>query len=97
MNQATVRISEHTRDTLRELARTEDDTMQAVLEKAVEAYRRTRLFQELDAAYGKLQEDPGAWADVEAERRIWDATLGDGLPEGENWGEDGAPEFQAKK
>jgi hypothetical protein len=65
--------------------------MQSVLEKAVEQYRRRRLFDELDAAYSKLQEDPEAWRSLQDERRVWDATLVDGLDRGESWGEDGAP------
>jgi len=96
MSQATVRISERTREKLREIARAEDRSMQAVLEKAVETYRRKRLFEELDVAYAKLREDPEAWEALEAERRLWDGTLADGLPEGEDWGEDGAPKIKSK-
>jgi predicted transcriptional regulator len=92
-----VRISDHTREALREMAHAEQESMQSVLEKAVEQYRRRRLFEELDAAYAKLQEDPEAWRSIEDERKAWDATLGDGLDRGESWGEDGAPEAQAKK
>ena len=91
MGSAMVRISDHTREALREIAHAEKDSMQSVLEKAVEQYRRRRLFDELDAAYAKLQEDPEAWRSLQDERRVWDATLGDGLDRGESWGEDGAP------
>jgi hypothetical protein len=34
---------------------------------------------QVNAAYAALRDDPRAWADVEAERREWDATLADGL------------------
>jgi len=57
----------------------------------VEKDRRRRLFDELDAAYAKLQEDPEAWRSLQDEWRVWDATLGDGLEREESWGEDGAP------
>ena len=97
MGSAMMRISERTRESLRELAQAEQASMQSVLERAVEQYRRQLLFQELDAAYAKLQEDPEAWSAIEAERRTWDTTLGDGLPGGESWGEDGAPEAKARK
>ena len=53
--------------------------------------RRRRLFDELDAAYEKLQEDPEARRSLQAELRVWDATLRDGLEREEGWGEDGAP------
>jgi predicted transcriptional regulator len=97
MGSAMVRISDHTRKALREMAHAEQESMQSVLEKAVEQYRRRRLFEELDAAYAKLQEDQEAWRSIEDERKAWDATIGDGLNRGESWGEDGAPEAQAKK
>jgi hypothetical protein len=58
---------------------------------ATEQHRRKRLFEELDAAYAKLLNDPEAWRLIEEERKAWDTTLGDGLPDGENWREDGAP------
>jgi predicted transcriptional regulator len=97
MGQATVRISERTRERLREMARAQHDSMQSVLEKAVEEYRRKSFFEQLDAAYAKLQEDPEAWEAYQAELKVWEATLADGLPEGENWGEDGAPEPESKR
>jgi hypothetical protein len=85
MRQATVRISEHTRETLRELAQTEDETMQAVLERAVEEYRRKRFIDNLNAFYAELRNDPEAWKAHEEELALWDGTLADGLPEDEVW------------
>jgi hypothetical protein len=61
-----------------------------------EQHRRGRLFDKLDAAYAKLQEDPEAWRSLQDERRVWDATLGDGLDRGESWGEDGAPKLSVR-
>ena len=97
MASAMVRISDHTREALREIAYAEEASMQSVLEKAVEQYRRRRLFEQLDASYAKLQEDPEAWQSLQDERRVWDATLGDGLDQGDSWGEDGAPKVKAKE
>lgn len=85
MSQATVRISERTRETLRQMARAEDESMQAVLEKAVEAYRRRRFIEDLNASYAELRKDPIAWKAEQGERALWDGTLADGLPEGEIW------------
>jgi predicted transcriptional regulator len=96
MASAMVRISDHTREALREIAHAEEESMQSVLEKAVEQYRRRRLFEQLDASYAKLQEDPEAWQSLQDERRVWDVTLGDGLDQGESWGEDGAPKVKVK-
>lgn len=88
MNQATVRINERTRETLREIARQEHASMQAVLERAVEEYRRKRFLEELNSAYEDLRRDPKAWSEIEAERTVWDATLVDGLPADEVWDEE---------
>lgn len=89
MGHAMVRISEQTHQALREIARAEDSSMQAVLDKAVEEYRRRRFLEEVNAAYAALREDPEAWQEVEEERSAWDATLGDGLPD-ESWSLEGA-------
>jgi len=53
--------------------------MVVVLDEAVEALRRQRFLEQVNAAYSNLRADPRAWAAVEAERREWDGTLLDGL------------------
>ena len=90
MSHAMIRITERTRETLREMARSDEESMQAVVEKAVEEYRRKRFFEALEADYARLQEDPDAWDAYQTELKVWDATLMDGLPEDEEWGEDEA-------
>lgn len=41
---------------------------------------RRRFLREYEAFHADLRErDPSAWAELEAERRAWDATLLDGL------------------
>ena len=79
MPQTTVRITEKTRDTLRRLARTEKQTMQLVLEQAVETYRRKRFLEQLNQDFGTLKEDDKAWAELKKEYDLWDTTLDDGL------------------
>jgi hypothetical protein len=74
-----VRISESTHAALRSLAAEGGETMQAVLDKAVEAYRRHRFWDQVEAAAGDLRQDAAAWQEELAERRAWDATLADGL------------------
>jgi hypothetical protein len=75
----TVRISDNSRAILRELAAKEKASMQAILDKALEAYRRQLFLTEVNKAYAALRQAPKAWALVEKERAEWDATLGDGL------------------
>jgi hypothetical protein len=53
--------------------------MADLLEEAVEALRRQRFLETVNAAYAALRADPRGWADVETERAAWDATLADGL------------------
>lgn len=89
MGQAMVRISERTRQTLREIAQSEAEPMQAVLDKAVEEYRRRHFLEQVNRAYQRLREDPEAWGEIAAEHALWERTDGDGLPAGESWTEEG--------
>jgi len=88
MGQAMVRITEHTHQALREIAQAEHQSMQSVLEKAVEDYRRRRFLEEVNAGYAALRNDPEAWQETQDERAEWEG-ISDGLPEGETWTEDG--------
>ena len=75
----TVRISEKSHHTLRELAAQYGEPMQSVLDQALENYRRKKFFDECDAAYEALQQQPEAWADYQKELAEWEVTLMDGL------------------
>ncbi|MBM3224307.1 MAG: toxin-antitoxin system protein [Candidatus Tectomicrobia bacterium] len=81
MTTTTIRVSLHIRDVLQELAQTSGNSMQAVLEQAVERYRRQQLLEATNAAYATLRAAPDAWAALEQERQAWDPTLADGLQE----------------
>jgi len=74
-----VRISESTHATLRSLAAEGGETMQAVLDKAIEEYRRRLFWERVENAAGDLRKDSAAWEEELAERRAWDATLLDDL------------------
>lgn len=77
----TVRIKEETRTTLAQLAEESGETMQEVLAKAIESYRRQRILARTNAAYAALREDRQAYEVLLEERRAWDVTLSDGLDE----------------
>lgn len=83
----TVRVSERTHHNLRELAAGSGEPMQAVLDKAVEQYRRQAFFAECNAAYAALASDPEALAAEKAEFALFDGTLMDGLDPNEVWTE----------
>ena len=76
-----IRISSHSKATLRALAKRTSKPMQTVLDEAIEQYRRDTFFRDLDESYARLRADPKAWKRELAERREWDATLMDGLHE----------------
>ncbi len=79
MSSPTVRISDAARTVLRELAAKDGASMQAVLEKAIEHYRRQRFLEATNAAYAALRHDPERWREELEERAAWEATLADGL------------------
>src|SRR5437762_11572268 len=79
MAATTVRMSEETREKLRDLAHQEHESMQTILDKAVEAYRLQLFWDQVTDAYAALRADPEAWAEELAERKLWEATLMDGL------------------
>ena len=76
-----VRVSENARRSLGDLAAKMDKPMQAILDEAVEAYRRRCFLREANEAYKALRNDPKVWKAELQERRAWDAALSDGLDE----------------
>jgi hypothetical protein len=89
MSAPTVRISDASHKILKELAEQTGQTLMDALDKAVDAYRRKLFFEQMNAGYAELRADPEAWAQHLAERKLWDATLMDGLDPDEQWTEDG--------
>lgn len=79
MGSTTVRVSVEVRAKLQRMAADYGETMQDILEKAVEAYRRQRMMELANEQYAALRADPEVWAEILAERALWDATLMDGL------------------
>jgi hypothetical protein len=76
---ANVRIQPESYAKLRQLAKEAGATMPDVLAEAIDELYRRRFLDECNAAYARLKADPKAWKKELAERRAWDATLGDGL------------------
>jgi hypothetical protein len=64
---------------LRRLAREEGESEQAVLERAVEHYRREKFLQDANAGFAALKKDRKAWKQEQAERSTSEQTLADGL------------------
>ncbi len=75
----TIRINRRSHQVLRALARESHRSMQQVLDAAIERERRQAFFQGINDGYAKLRADPKAWAEYQAEFKVWDVTLMDGL------------------
>ena len=52
--------------------------MQAVLEQAIEAYRRQFFLEGLSTDFANLRENEQEWQAEKAERSAWDIALADG-------------------
>ncbi|PDW04653.1 hypothetical protein [Candidatus Viridilinea mediisalina] len=80
MATTTIRVSMQTHRNLTHLAQAVGLPMAEVVEQAIELYRRQRILEEANSSYAALHEDTAAWTELQAERAIWDTTVGDGLP-----------------
>lgn len=89
MSTAAIPLSETSRRLLSELAAQTGQTQAAILDQALDAYRRQLFFEGLNADFAALKAAPEAWAEELAERQLWETTLTDGLDPEERWSEDG--------
>lgn len=78
MSTATIRISKTTQELLHTLARQDNTSMQAIVEQAIEHYRRQRFLQGLNEDFAKLRKNSKTWHDELRERQQWDITHDDG-------------------
>jgi predicted transcriptional regulator len=78
MSSTTIRISKESSTILKEIAALENKSLQAVLDTAIEEYRRHRFLQEANKAYLLLKESPKHWKMEQEERKQWETTLSDG-------------------
>ncbi|MFL5806195.1 MAG: toxin-antitoxin system protein [Roseiflexaceae bacterium] len=75
----TICVSEKTRNTLHQLSRDVGVPIVDIVERAIEHYRRQHILDQANAVYAALRADPTAWAEMQAERAVWDVTVADGL------------------
>jgi hypothetical protein len=80
---STLRTSETTHKSLKELSYQMGLPMQTVLDRAVSAYRRTVFLEKLNEDFAALKADPEAWKEELEERAVWEQTLSDGLVDDE--------------
>ena len=75
----TIRISASSHEILKEASRISGRSMQAVLDEAVEHYRRQRFIRDVNAAFARVRKDPKEWDAMRAECEAWEGTIADGL------------------
>ncbi len=73
-----VRVSNTTHQLLRNLSKEVGESMQTIIEEAIEQYRRRRFLEGLNEDFKALKEDAQAWQEELEERKMWDKTLLDG-------------------
>ncbi len=73
-----VRISNTTHQILRNLSSEFGESMQSIIDEAIEQYRRRRFLDGLSQDFKTLKEDSQAWQEELEERSLWDKTLLDG-------------------
>jgi len=81
LGSSTVRINDKTLKVLKELAHQADKSLQEILDKAVEDYKRKQFLMEANEAYAALKNDPEKWQEEIKEREEWDIALEDGQEE----------------
>ena len=53
-------------------------TVRTILDKAIRAYQEQKFWDETNAAFAALRQDPAAWREELEERGAWNGTLTDG-------------------
>jgi hypothetical protein len=81
MPELKVSVSENTHKTLVSIVESSGETMQSVMEQAIESYRRSIFLTQANAAFLALRQNETLWQDELAERGLWDQTIADGVKE----------------
>ncbi len=78
MSSVNIRISSNSYQILKTLSKGKGQSMQSVIDQAIEDLRRRKLLEETNRAFSALKADETAWQDEMEEREIWENTLADG-------------------
>lgn len=79
MSSVNVRVSSQSYELLKSLAEELDQSMQSVIDEALENLRRRKVLEATDAAFIALKANKRAWKEELTERRLWEKTLPDGV------------------
>jgi hypothetical protein len=79
MAATTIRIREKSHRALKEMAAITGESLQDVLDQAIEERRRKLYLEGVNADYAALKRNPKQWADFKKELAVWDVTNLDGM------------------
>jgi len=79
MQSVNVRISSQSYQILKDLSREKGQTMQSLIDQALEELRRKKMLEAANEAFVALKADREAWREELAERGLWENTLVDGV------------------
>ncbi len=76
---STIRVPATVHARLQRLAQDASRPIGQLVGSLLDDYEKRLLFTQLGEDFARLQANPAAWADYEAEQTAWEATLADGL------------------
>jgi hypothetical protein len=79
MSSVNVRISSTSYQILKSLSKGKGQTMQSVIDHAIEDLRRRKVLEATNLAFSALKADRAAWQEESDERDLWENTLADGV------------------
>lgn len=66
---------------MKSISKGEGQSMQSVIDQAIEDLRRRKLLEATNLAFSELKTDKKAWQEEVEERDVWEKTLADGVQE----------------
>ena len=84
MPELTIPISSASHKALLTLVESSGHTTQAVLDQAIENYRRQIFLEQANEAFIRLRQNEELWEDELTERTDWEMTIADGASGGED-------------
>lgn len=79
MSSVNVRISSNSYQILKDLSKGKGQSMQSVIDQAIEDLRRRNMLEAANLAFSALKADKTAWQNELEERQMWENTLLDGV------------------
>ena len=79
MQSVNVRISSQSYQVLKSLSQEKGQSMQAVIDEALEDLRRRKILEATNEAFSALKANSKKWKRELEERELWENTLSDGV------------------